>query len=864
MTYESLLLNLGGGVIPSGHRSRPYAGAATLLIGIGGTGVDVLTKIKQKVYQDLTPDNPDDPVPRYDHIQFLAIDSDEDVIANMKGKARINGTSEFFSINIPHLKAILNSKETIRNNPLLNWMEIDKIDHLFMPCGAGGIRQIGRYLLISKAAALKSKIEEKCAAALRGMDAPSLNIYIFAGLSGSTGSGCFLDTCYIVRKVLEDKGWTASGYIMGFFFLPDVVVSKPEVAAIPSVVNQNYANGYAALAELDYHMDLKSAYDSFQQNYGAFSVDTQDPPIDICYLLSATLSCGSILPNGYSYAIEQTADYVMSYLADVELGGWDDYSQYCTIPGRLACTLRGMHGIPRAHGANYSYLVLRGACAEVPVIQIATYLASGFYRRFQARVKRETTVITQTAVDDLMKELGLTADQVYHEVVKGCVPLSLPDIGLKDLASDGVLPRGRAPQFWVQPGDEWRDRCSSKREENRAALTAEPTTFDWNQVSADSLTGKVFRKLYELSMDPEYGPYYAAGLLNSPGYDMISALNSAIKQTEEELEAQKSHFHSEDGPLDCSAQCSVNFIHRRNKKNYQLCKESIVNFYQMDNHISELSDTITALRSIRNSLKKFYDTCFVPLLQLLDDLKETFSQNIDFLNSPAAASTGYTRHIPELRDIRPRLDGVVDGLDDHELVTLFMAHLLKGYDQWQDGDDGKIGLYISRYMERVFDTEFHRSLQDYLFDLYPEAGGNSTLLAEAVEQHLIEPLHHSVPSLFWCDPVFDMTDPRLTYQTGDLSLPFSASVVCDAAENFRYSHSEYYVRKTGVNNRISISQLFAGVPLYACGALGMWKQAYDATEDRFTGAGIHLYAYTGRTSRDPNAKDWRTDLPDFL
>ena len=76
MTYESLLLNFGGGVIPSGHRSRPYAGAATLLIGIGGTGVDVLTKIKQKVYQDLIPDNPGEPIPRYGHIQFLAIDSD--------------------------------------------------------------------------------------------------------------------------------------------------------------------------------------------------------------------------------------------------------------------------------------------------------------------------------------------------------------------------------------------------------------------------------------------------------------------------------------------------------------------------------------------------------------------------------------------------------------------------------------------------------------------------------------------------------------------------------------------------------------------------------------------------------------------
>ena len=864
MTYESLLLNLGGGVIPSGHRSRPYAGAAALLIGIGGTGVDVLTEIKRKVYQDLIPDDPNAPVPRYDHIQFLAIDSDEDVIAKMKGRAKIDPASEFFSLSDPYLWKALKNKDAIYKNPLLNWMEIDKIFTVLSPVRLDGIRQIGRYLLISKAAALKSKIEEKCAAALRGMDAPSLNIYIFAGLSGSTGSGCFLDTCYIVRKVLEDKGWTASGNIMGFFFLPDVVVSKPEVAAIPSVVNQNYANGYAALAELDYHMDLKSAYDSFQQNYGAFSVDTQEPPVDLCYLLSATLSCGSILPNGYSYAIEQTVDYVMSYLADVELCGDLPDDSCFTLRGIFPHIYFGMRTLSRAHGANYSYLVLRGACAELPVIQIATYLAAGFYRRFQARVGRETTVITQTAVNDLMKELGLTADQVYNEVVKGCETLSLPDIDLKILVSEGVLPRGRAPQCWVTPGDAWRDKCSCKREQNRSALNAELTSFHFDEVPADSLTGRVFRKLCELSMDPEYGPYYAAGLLNHAGYDMISALTGAIKQTKEELGAQKFRFHSEDGPLDRAVQCSTNFIHRRNKKNYQLYKESISNFYLLDNRISELSDTITALRSIRNSLKKFYDAYFVPLLQLLDDLKETFSQNMDFLNSPAAASTAYTRHISELRDIKPRLDGVIDGLSDHELVTIFMTYILKDYDQWQDGDDGKISQYVSRYMEQVFDAEFHRPLQDYLFDLYPDAGGNPTLLAEAVEQNLIEPLHHSVLPLFWCDPVFDMTDPLRTYQTGDISIPRSASVVCSAVEHFRCSNCIYAVRKTGVNNRISISQLFAGVPLYACGALGMWKQAYDATVDTAAGAGIHLYAYTGRTSRDPNAKDWRTDLPDFL
>ena len=137
MTYESLLLNLGGGVIPSGHRSRPYAGAAALLIGIGGTGVDVLTKIKRKVYQDLIPDDSNAPVPRYDHIQFLAIDSDEDVINKMKGRAKIDPASEFFSLSDPYLWKALKNKDAIYKNPLLNWMEIDKIFTVLSPVRLG-------------------------------------------------------------------------------------------------------------------------------------------------------------------------------------------------------------------------------------------------------------------------------------------------------------------------------------------------------------------------------------------------------------------------------------------------------------------------------------------------------------------------------------------------------------------------------------------------------------------------------------------------------------------------------------------------------------------------------------------------------
>lgn len=95
------------------------------------------------------------------------------------------------------------------------------------------------------------------------MSNPNLDVYIFAGLSGGTGSGCFLDACYIVQKALEDMGRAQSANVMGFFFLPDVVNSKPQVASQPAAVKYYSSNGYAAMKELDYLMSLKDDADRF-------------------------------------------------------------------------------------------------------------------------------------------------------------------------------------------------------------------------------------------------------------------------------------------------------------------------------------------------------------------------------------------------------------------------------------------------------------------------------------------------------------------------------------------------------------------------------------------------------------------------
>ena len=857
--YDSLLLNCGGGIINHSQQSKQYRGAAALAIGIGGTGVAALAELKQKVYQQLEPDNPDSPVPEYQHIQFLAIDSDTTDIDQMRGKAKLDKGREFFSINNPNLAAALRAKDMIKGNASLNWMDIDHIDGLLSTQGAGGVRQVGRYLLISKAGALKNAIESKCWQALNGMNGPNLDVYIFAGISGGTGGGCFLDTCYIAQKALENMGMAQFANVMGLFFLPDVITSKPQVASDPAKVKYNSSNGYAAMKELDYLMSLKDADDWFRQDYGTFKIETQKPPVKMCHLISATKSDDSLVPNDFRYCTNMAADYVMAYLADVQLPKYG-----LTMRGHLANVDNGVSGLPRMHGSNLPYHILGAASAEIPMTQISTYLAAGFMRRFKEAVGKDQLgqKLTRKTVDDWVEDIGLTARQVYNDVTHGCPNLMLPDIGI------GVMPpKGGGAAPWDTAARNWCTRCEGQRLRNRAALEGElPRSLLDEDATDDSLIGRTFRKLCDIAKNPELGPYYAAFLLSRNGDDLKAAVEGAIQEIQGQKRDQQTYL---DSAADRIVQASTNFCANRffgigDKRAYNDYVDSVKEYYRTYNRVQECTDVENTLRKFREQLENLNSGYFALLTEVLDNLLETFEEDEQWLDSPAAsASSGYTKRILQLSDIRPRLDEAIDELNATQLVRNFTEHLMKDPKQWKSRDDGKIGLYISEFMVTVFQTQTNRSLEDYLYEKYPETGHNSAQLAQAVSNDILDGVYNDAKPMFWCSPTFPLgqSDNTVTFNSSSLSVPANASAVCSAAQQFGAAHNEFYVRRTGLKNRIFALRFCSGIPFYAYAGVPQMKRIYDENRTTQFGVGAHLYAYTGRGQDDSGFHDWRNFLP---
>lgn len=862
MMYESLLLNCGGGIINKADKSNQHTGTAALCIGIGGTGVAALSDLKGKIFQQLNPDNPDDPIPKYDAIQLLGIDSDDGDYKKYKGNRRLTDT-EFFSIKKDNLSTLLTDpigKKLIKDSRQLRWMEIDNITALLSPEGAGGVRQIGRYLLFERAASLVSKINEKCTTALKKRNSSSLDVYIFAGISGGTGSGCFLDVCYLVRHVVRTAGWNAK--LMGYFFLPDVVTSKPEVASEPACVAYNNSNGYAAMKELDYLMSLQTANDWFEQSYDAdIYVRTQDPPVDMCHLISAQQADGRMIPNGFGYGINVASDYAMAYLAEVESGNASEDDSGLTMRGHLANVARGVLGIPRRYGANLSYHILGASNAEIPMSQINTYLAIGFFQKFRQAAYRPKNIVTNDLVTRFMEENRFRVQDIFEDVVRDCPGLVLPAMDPKLLAQEPCCQKGHLPRAWAQTVNGWYAECRGQRQRNEMNLTRELVDYSYEKNNEQSLIGRLFRVLYKLSMNPQYGPYYAASMLINNGQDLYAALAGEVEKAESQARAQRIQIpDSEDWVI----QCNQDLIDTRGRKKvYERFVGSVEDLASYCNATEQCVKTRDTLETFRSQVKDLYNNFFKPLCDLLDNLNETFEANAAYLMTPESKQpNAYTWQILSLDDVKDRLDAAVSELDSDVLVNRFVEALLEEPNAWRLGDQDQIALLIRDYLLKLFEEETSRGLKGYLSDRFPEAKNDPVTLVNAIKDHIIRRVDNGAVPMFWCDPTYNLTSKAFTFSTSSLSVPNICPEVCSAAEQYvESSDNKYTVRKTGIKDRIFSLRFVSGIPLFAYHGITKLKSHYDSAKGSAAGAGAHLYALTERGDDGSGHKDWCSYLP---
>lgn len=822
--YHSLLLPEGG--ITTNTQKTKQTKDPVLVIGIGGTGAKALDVLKGKIKKQL------EVKPEDDHIRFLEIDADVDWVRNCKN---IDDEEEFINLQDPKIKDKFNNKVTLKDlisKPQFQWLQAgeDGAESIKIPDGlngGGGIRQLGRYMIINEASLIYNRLKSEITTAINGIGSADLNIHILTGISGGMGSGCFLDTCYILRKVLSDMAIGAAT-VFGYVFLPDVITTIPAIASDPNKIAGNYRNGYAGLMELDYLMNLQNNYGTFSQNYGSFSITTQQTPVDMCHLISALDHQGNHKARAFDYSMNVAADYIMSYLSETDTNS-------ITPKGHLVNINQGMDLLNIDKGAFHRYHILGASSAELPLTEVATYLATGLFKQMHPYLIQKP--VDQDVEEFASKKLNLSIEKIKKmvtEKVKLAVDVPQP---VAELVKNVTAPYVHSEAI-IQPVQQWLSAQTGIIEKNALVLNeASAYTYDENTTS---FIGKIFNELYELATSAQAGPRFAISMFQRNGRSIIDIITDLHleadrlarklekdidQQAEQAEEAKQMFLKSKNSLFNRHAQANA----------YEIYRESIAKWYRRKLDFVIYSQIDRILLGLRQKINELYQGYFAKLDEIIENLIQTFDANQDYFASEQADGNsldGFTQLIMKFSDIKPHLDLILYDEKPDDAAVKLMRTFLDNSNEWISEDETRINKLVNHFIHERFKSEMNKNMQDYLRQKY--AGYSPAERDKALLSDIFLPLKEASEPLFWCGTSASVYN---TYSNTTMSVPADSPYLAQAANKFQELEANVQVRLCHIGDRIFMMRLFSGMPLYGYHGLTLMKKTYDELGK----VGVHLY-----------------------
>ena len=269
----------------------------TLVIGSGGMGAAAIHAAVQKARQNLESDFDN-------YTKFIMVDSDWREINRME-KEQVK------TLNISTPGASERLRRDDRKNFFRAFVPRDYDNFKLGPNGAGVDRMTGKIKFYDDAMGgstndtkFRDIIREIFATDWSNRSNLLVDIIIVAGLSGGTGSGTFEELAAHARKACIYSG-APEVRVYGYLFLPDTM--EKFVAYNPDRLNTLYANGYAALKELESYMSIPASPGRTEKFYSGDGVTTMEcnsdtPLFDYPILISGT----------YEESIRMMADLIVN------------------------------------------------------------------------------------------------------------------------------------------------------------------------------------------------------------------------------------------------------------------------------------------------------------------------------------------------------------------------------------------------------------------------------------------------------------------------------------------------------------------------------------------------------------------------
>ena len=852
--YSKLMLSSGGGIISRDQQADQVKNTATVLIGLGGTGIDALRTIKTQVYGRLKPDDPDAVTPEYTHIRFLGVDTAERSRGDQKKEEEqdnlkdsrilaLDEATEFFPISNPDVKKALSNEKALAKRSELNWLRWKEIDKPNLSlAGAGGIRQVGRFMMMDRAQAFITRVEEEINKAKTDLDAPTVNVHIFSGLSGGTGAGCFLDVCYLVRSIANEIGGIT---VFGYFFLPDVNLSC--IPTSNTRVRQYIPrNGYAAMQELDYCMNLPHNGGSFTQEYqGHNLVQWAEPPVDMCHLICATNSDGGVISNAYRYAMSVTAEYLMDFLTDSheQFGLEEQFANFLQM-------VAGGDG-EKTSGFKLAYCVIGAACASIPLREINTYLASHLFEHFGSIRKN---IPTQGDVEALaVQALARDAQSI------GGIYESL----LREL-------RENAGDDYAAYQDDWKFVRDYGNSELVTSYTNQ-TAAKLNRVEANarsmmtaenkgSLLGRLQTQLALVMRDIRRGPIFAQKMFDAAqDHNLLNLIDGLIRENESrwnqeaaQTDLRNRNYEDAKSDFDNRRKHGILGLGDSDAKRFNNYEYYLMLLEQHKLAMNIYDQMNTVLVTLRKQAEDVNGSYYAKLSRVMSNLIDTFQENRAALESEKILDNkdSFSMSMMTVADLKDTLDAEVRKLNIPNMMDAFMALLLNNEREWITEDENKITRLVTHFFVKTAFADFAgRTITTFLKDKYNIE--NDEQLAERVYQDWMRPLAAKAKPLFFLNSsIWKQTQ---TSSLAFISVPRSSAAISAAAAKMANNPGhDWQEKESALTDRIYVMSSACVLPLSAYNNCQKYEQAYFSEYDA-----VGRHYYEGKPVEGMEFDDWR-------
>lgn len=269
----------------------------TVFIGLGGSGAKVVRVLAGRLREES----------RWADfsklIHFLCVDTDKKDLANVSRVSRVSNIS-LDDDKRERIKLLRGQKDHAENKRVSGWVHDWYGFRQTGGKGAGQVRLESRFsmhcqIMDGANNNVRKVLEEILSTALNVKNpnrerSSAVRFFIYGSIAGGTGSGATLLIAYLAREIAKQYG-IAHPEVYATLFLPSVF--REQVGH--ELANKVNANGFAALKELEYFMQLRYGaregcrerielvYDPAASSHGAVSSSdyVEGPPFDWIYLV---------------------------------------------------------------------------------------------------------------------------------------------------------------------------------------------------------------------------------------------------------------------------------------------------------------------------------------------------------------------------------------------------------------------------------------------------------------------------------------------------------------------------------------------------------------------------------------------------